>query len=215
MRSHLSAAHRLATFRADRLALATDEGEPLVTTLTVDTIPGYRTGTWTVDHAHTEIGFSVRHLAISKVKGVFETFDATVTAAENPHDSRVEVTVDMASINTKNADRDAHLRTNDFFAIDQYPTMTFVSTGLRVEGDALLLDGELTLRGVTKPVTITGEFGGIATDPYGNVKAAASGSTVINRHDFGVSWNAALETGGFLLGDEVTITIDAQFALQA
>lgn len=185
-----------------------------MTTLTLDAIPGYRTGTWTVDHAHTEIGFSVRHLAISKVKGVFETFDATVTAAENPHDSRVEVTVDMASINTKNADRDAHLRTNDFFAIDQYPTMTFVSTGLRVEGDALMLDGELTLRGVTKPVTITGEFGGIATDPYGNVKAAASGSTVINRHDFGVSWNAALETGGFLLGDEVTITIDAQFALQ-
>lgn len=186
-----------------------------MTTLTVDTIPGYRTGTWTVDHAHTEIGFSVRHLAISKVKGVFERFDATVTAAENPHDSRVEVTVDMASIHTKNADRDNHLRTNDFFDIEHHPTMTFVSTGLRVEGDALLLDGDLTLRGVTKPITITGEFGGIATDPYGNVKAAASGTTVINRHDFGVSWNAALETGGFLLGDEVTITIEAQFALQA
>jgi len=185
-----------------------------LTTLTAESIPGYRAGTWTVDHAHTEIGFSVRHLAISKVKGVFDSFDVVVHAAENPHDSRVEVTIDMASINTKNADRDNHLRTNDFFAIEQYPTMTFVSTGLRVEGDALLLDGELTLRGVTKPITITGEFGGIITDPYGNVKAAASGTTVINRTDFGVSWNAALETGGFLLSDEVTITIDAQFALQ-
>lgn len=186
-----------------------------MTTLTAETIPGYRTGTWTVDPSHTEIGFSVRHLAISKVKGKFETFDATVVAAENPHDSRVEVTVDMASINTNNADRDNHLRTNDFFDIENHPTMTFVSTGLRVEGDTLLLDGDLTLRGVTKPITITGEFGGIATDPWGNVKAAASGTAVINRHDFGVSWNAALETGGFLLGDEVTITIDAQFALQA
>lgn len=186
-----------------------------MTTLTAETIPGYRAGTWTVDASHTEIGFSVRHLAISKVKGVFETFDATVTAAENPLDSRVEVTVDMASINTKNADRDNHLRTNDFFDIENHPTMTFVSTGLRVEGDALLLDGELTLRGVTKPITITGEFGGIATDPWGNLKAAASGTAVINRHDFGVSWNAALEAGGFLLGDDVTITIDAQFALQA
>lgn len=186
-----------------------------MTTLTADTIDGYRTGTWTVDPSHSEIGFSVRHLAISKVKGSFESFDATVVAADNPADSTLTVTVDMASITTKNADRDAHLRTNDFFAIDQFPTMKFVSTGLRVEGGALLLDGELTLRGVTKPVTLTGEFGGIAVDPWGNTKAAASGSTVINRTEFGVNWNSALETGGFLLGDEVTITIDAQFALQA
>ncbi len=186
-----------------------------MTTLTTDTIPGYRAGTWTVDHAHTEIGFSVRHLAISKVKGVFERFDATVIAAENPVESSATVTVEVASINTNNADRDAHLRTNDFFAPEQYPTMTFVSTGLRVDGDHVLLDGDLTLRGVTKPITLTGEFGGIATDPWGNTKAAASGTAVINRHDFGVSWNAAIETGGFLLGDEVTLTIDAQFTLQS
>lgn len=186
-----------------------------MTTLTADTIPGYRTGTWIIDRDHSQIGFSVRHLAISKVRGVFESFDARVTAAENPLESTVTVTVDMASINTKSADRDEHLRTNDFFAIEQYPTMTFVSTGLRIEGDELLLDGELTLRGVTRPITLTGEFGGIATDPWGGVKAAAHGTAVINRHDFGVSWNAALETGGFLVGDEVTVTIDAQFALEA
>lgn len=186
-----------------------------MTTITADTIPGYRAGTWVIDPTHTEIGFSVRHLAISKVRGVFERFDATVIAAENPAESSVTVTVEVASINTNNADRDAHLRTNDFFAPEQYPTMTFVSTGLRVDGDQFLLDGDLTLRGVTKPITLKGEFGGIATDPWGNTKAAASGTAVINRHDFGVSWNAAIETGGFLLGDDVTLTIDAQFALQA
>lgn len=182
--------------------------------ITADTIEGYRTGTWVIDPSHSEIGFSVRHLAISKVKGVFERFEATVEAAPNPADSTVSVSVEVASINTNNADRDAHLRTNDFFAPDEHPTMTFVSTGLRVENGDLLLDGDLTLRGVTKPITIKGEFGGIATDPWGNVKAAASGTAVINRHDFGVSWNAALETGGFLLGDEVTLIIEAQFAYQ-
>ncbi len=186
-----------------------------MTTITADRIPGYRAGTWVIDPAHTEIGFSVRHLAISKVRGVFERFDAQVIAADNPADSSVTVTVEVASINTNNADRDAHLRTNDFFAPDEFPTMTFVSTGLRVDGDDFLLDGDLTLRGVTKPITLKGEFGGIATDPYGNTKAAASGTAVINRHDFGVSWNAAIETGGFLLGDDVTLMIEAQFTLQA
>jgi polyisoprenoid-binding protein YceI len=184
-------------------------------TITAEAIPGYRTGTWTVDQAHTEIGFSVRHLAISKVKGVFERFDATVTAASNPAESSVVVSIDVTSINTKNAERDKHLRTNDFFSPDEYPTIEFRSTALRQEGDELLVDGELTIKGVTKPITLRGEFGGIATDPWGNTKAAASGKAVINRHDFGVSWNAPLETGGFLLGDEVTLTIDAQFQWQA
>jgi polyisoprenoid-binding protein YceI len=184
-------------------------------TITAETVPGYVAGTWVVDPTHTEIGFSVRHLAISKTRGKFESFTATVHAADNPMESTVEVSVDVASINTGNADRDSHLRTNEFFDPERYPTMTFRSTSIRIDGDSLLLDGALTLRGVTKPVTLSGEFGGIATDPWGNVKAAASGSTVINRHDFGVSWNAPLEAGGFLLGDQVTITIDAQFALQA
>jgi len=184
-------------------------------TITAEAIPGYRAGTWTVDQAHTEIGFSVRHLAISKVKGVFERFDATVIATDNPLESSVTVTIDVTSINTKNAERDKHLRTNDFFAPEEYPTIEFRSTGVRHEGDELLVDGELTIKGTTKPITLRGEFGGIATDPWGNTKAAATGTAVINRHDFGVSWNAPLETGGFLLGDEVTLTIDAQFQWQA
>lgn len=184
-------------------------------TITAESIPGYVAGTWKLDPTHTEVGFTVRHLAISKVRGAFETVDGVVHAAENPLDSSVEVTIDVKSINTNNKDRDQHLRSNDFFAPDEFPTMTFRSTGIRVEGDALLLDGELTLRGVTKPVTLKGEFAGIAKDPWGATKAAANGTTVINRHDFGVSWNAPLEAGGFLLGDEVTITIDAQFGLEA
>jgi len=110
--------------------------------------------------------------------------------------------------------RDGHLRTSDFFAVEEFPTIDFRSTGLRVEGDDYLVDGELTLRGVTKPVTIKGEFGGIVTDGYGQVKAGASGTLKINRHDFGVSWNAATEAGGITLGDEVTITIEGQMTFQ-
>ena len=108
-------------------------------TITAESVPGYVAGTWVVDPAHTVIGFSVRHLAISKVRGTFESFDATVHAAESPLESSIEVSIDVASINTNNADRDAHLRTNDFFAPEQFPTMTFRSTGIRVEGDTVLL----------------------------------------------------------------------------
>lgn len=174
------------------------------------------TGDYRIDTAHTRIGFVARHAMVSKVRGTFKRFEGRAHLDQaDPTKSTATVTIDIASIDTGTEQRDAHLRTNDFFAPEQFPTMTFRSTGIRVEGDNVLLDGELTLRGVTKPVTITGEFGGIAKDPWGNLKAAASGSTVINRHDFGVSWNAPLEAGGFLLGDQVTITIDAQFALQA
>jgi len=171
-------------------------------------------GTWVVDPGHSEVAFTARHMMITKVRGRFTQFSGSITVAADPLQSRVEASVDAASVTTDDEGRDGHLRTGDFFDVATHPTWSLVSTGIESSGSGYTLHAELTLRGVTKPVTITGEFGGIATDPYGNVKAAASGSTVINRHDFGVSWNAALETGGFLLGDEVTITIDAQFALQ-
>ena len=182
--------------------------------ITATQIPGYVAGTWTLDPAHSEVSFTVRHLAISKVRGTFDRFDATVVTAENPEDSTVVATIDVSSVNTNQKDRDNHLRTSDFFAIDEYPTMEYRSTGIRQDGDEFVLDGELTLRGVTKPVTLRGEFGGIITDGYGQTKAGASGSTKINRKDFGVNWNTALEGGGFTLGDEVTIAIDAQVVLQ-
>ena len=174
-----------------------------------------RVGPWVLDPAHSELGFSVRHLMISKVKGSFETFDATVVVAENPLESSVTATIDVASVNTRNEMRDGHLRTNDFFLVEEFPTATFVSTSVAGSAESFTITGDLTLRGVTKEVVLTGEFAGVITDAYGNLKAAASATTVINRTDFGVNWNAALEAGGVTLGDEVTLTVDAQFARQA
>jgi polyisoprenoid-binding protein YceI len=180
----------------------------------IATRPDYTVGTWKLDPSHSELSFSVKHLAISKVKGTFKTWDVTVVTTEDPKDISIEATVDVASVDTKQEQRDEHLRTSDFFLADEHPTMTFTSTSFDVDGDDFTLVGDLTLRGVTKPVTLKGEFGGVITDDYGRTKAGASASTKINRHDFGVSWNAALEAGGFTLGDDVTITIDLQVDLQ-
>jgi len=181
----------------------------------IATHPQFLAGTWKLDPTHAELSFSVRHLAISKVRGSFETFDVTVVTSEDPAETTVEATIDIASVTTNQKDRDAHLRTGDFFKADEFPTATFHSTRVAIDGDDFVIDGDLTLRGVTKPITLTGEFGGVAKDPYGQTKAGATATTKINRHDFGVSWNAALETGGVMLGDEVTLTAELQVALQA
>ena len=182
--------------------------------ITAEHVAGYKAGTWKLDPAHSEVAFSVRHLAISKVKGTFDAFDVTVIAPENPSDATIEATIEIASVNTKQAQRDQHLRTSDFFAADEHPQMKFVSTAFHPETDGtFVLDGDLTLRGVTKPVSLKGDFGGITTDPYGSTKAGVEAKTKINRNDFGVSFNAALEAGGMMLGDDVTITFDLEFAL--
>jgi polyisoprenoid-binding protein YceI len=181
----------------------------------IDTHPDYRVGTWTVDPAHSEVSFSVKHMKISKVRGKFEKFEATIVTAENPKDSTIEAVIDVASVNTGQEARDNHLRTSDFFLVEEHPQLTFRSTSINLDGDDdFTVDGDLTLRGVTLPVTLKGEFGGIVTDGYGQLKAGATASTTINRHDFGVSWNAALEAGGFTLGDDVTINLDLQVILQ-
>ena len=179
------------------------------------TIPGYRAGTWVIDPTHSEVGFSVRHLMISKVKGKFERFTATFTTGENPLDSKVEATAEVASINTNEPNRDGHLRTGDFFEAEKYPSIHFVSTAVRANGDDFLVDGELTIKGTTKPVTFEVEFGGFGTDPYGNYKAGLTAKATIDRTDFGLTYNAALETGGVLIGEKVTITLDLQAAHQA
>lgn len=180
-----------------------------------DSHPAYVAGKWALDPTHSEVTFSVKHLAISKVRGTFERFTATIVTDEDPTKSTVEASIEIASVNTNQKDRDNHLRTNDFFKADEFPTMTFVSTGVALDGDDIRVEGELTLRGVTKSVTLVGEFGGIVTDGYGQTKAGFAASTKINRHDYGVSWNAALEAGGFTLGDDVSINFELQFALQA
>lgn len=172
-------------------------------------------GTWTIDPAHTEIGFSVRHLAISKVKGAFEEFAGTVVVAENPAESSVEGTVEVKSVNTKQAQRDEHLRTSDFFQADEFPQITFKSTDARVEGDDVIVTGDFTMRGVTKPVDFKVELGGETADGYGNKKAGFEATTTVNRKDFGVNWNAPTEAGGLTLGDDVKITVDGQLALNA
>jgi polyisoprenoid-binding protein YceI len=177
-------------------------------------VPGYRAGTWVLDPAHSEVTFSVRHMMISKVRGTFGVKSATLVAPENPLDAKVEASVDVTSIDTNDEGRDGHLRSADFFDTENFPTMEFVSTGARVEDGDFFVDGDLTIRGVSKPVSFAFDFGGFGSDPYGNYKAGASASTVINREDFGLTWNAALETGGVLVGKDVTITLDLQGALQ-
>ena len=177
-------------------------------------IPGYRPGTWVLDPAHSEVTFSVRHMMISKVRGSFGIKSATLVAPENPLDATVNATVDVTSIDTNDENRDAHLRSADFFDVENFPSMEFVSTGARVEDGDFFVDGDLTIRGITKPVSFEFEFGGFGQDPYGNYKAGASATTVINREDFGLTWNAALETGGVLVGKDITINLDLQGALQ-
>lgn len=177
-------------------------------------IPGYRSGTWVMDPTHSEVAFSVRHMMISKVRGTFGVKEATIVAPKNPLETTVEAKVDVASIDTNDEGRDAHLRSADFFDVENYPTMEFVSTGVRQQDGDFIVDGDLTIRGVTKPVSFEFEFGGFGQDPYGNYKAGASATTVINRDDFGLTHNAVLETGGMLVGKDVTITLDLQGTLQ-
>ena len=182
--------------------------------MTTTTHPDLVAGTWKIDPTHSDLSFSVRHLAISKVKGVFKTWDATVITGDTIADTQIEASIDVASVDTGQEARDQHLQSSDFFLVEEHPQMTFKSTSVTADGDDFTIEGDLTLRGVTKPVTLKGELGGVITDGYGQTKAGATATTKINHKDFGVNWNAALEAGGFTLGDEVTISVDIQVVLQ-
>ena len=168
------------------------------------------TGTWTLDPAHTRIGFVARHAMVTKVRGSFNEFEGTaVLDGANPANSHAEVTIKAASIDTRNAQRDEHLRSNDFLAMQEHPEITFTSTGARqVDDTTFELTGDLTIRGVTKPVTIPFTFEGAAKDPFGHLRAGFEGSVTINRKDYGITWNAALETGGVLVSDKVTLEFE-------
>ena len=180
-------------------------------------IPGYIAGTWAIDPVHSEVSFVVRHMMVSKVRGRFDTFEGTIVTAEDPLASSVTASVDLSSINTGQEQRDAHIRSADFFEVDKHTHMTFASTGIRVEGDHFLLDGDLTLKAVTKPVTFKLEVNGFGPDAYGGTRAGFSATTEINRHDFGVSFNGPIPgvPGGVAVSDKVTITLEAEGVLQA
>ncbi len=167
-------------------------------------------GTYTLDPAHTRIGFVARHAMVTKVRGQFNEFEGSaVVDADDFTKSTAQLTIQATSIDTHNEQRDGHLRSNDFLALEQYPEITFVSTGVTQTGETSLeLTGDLTVRGVTNAITVPFEFEGAATDPFGNLRVGFEGSVVINRKDYGVSWNAALETGGVLVGEKVTLEFE-------
>lgn len=172
------------------------------------------TGTWTVDPSHSMVGFVVRHLMVAKVRGRFTEFAGTITVGDNPLDSKVEAVVQVASITTNDEGRDGHLQSADFFEAETHPTMSLVSTGIEPKGADFVLHTELTIRGITKSVDFDLEFEGVAQDPWGNTKAGFTAEGEINRKDFGMEWNAALETGGVLVGDKVKIVLEIE-ALKA
>ncbi|TDE26969.1 YceI family protein [Actinomadura sp. 6K520] len=183
-------------------------------------IPGYVAGTWTIDPAHSNVGFTVRHLMVSKVRGRFGTFEGTIVTGDDPLDSSVSATIDLASIDTGIAQRDAHVRSADYLDVEKYPTMTYRSTGLRPDGDDFVLDGELALRGMTKQVPLKLEIGGFSPDPFleDPFKGARVGFTAtgeISRLEFGVGDTAKVPGGaGLGLGEKVQITLEVQAVLQ-
>jgi polyisoprenoid-binding protein YceI len=177
-------------------------------------IPGYIAGTWQVDPVHSEVSFVARHMMVSKVRGRFDSFSATVVTADDPLKSTVTASVDLNSVNTGTPDRDNHIRSADFFHIEQHPTMTFQSTGIRKHGDDFLLDGDLSLRGTTKPVTFKLEINGFGPDAYGGTRAGFSASTEINRTDWGVSYNGPIPGGGVVISDKITINLEIEAVLE-
>jgi polyisoprenoid-binding protein YceI len=174
------------------------------------TTPATVTGTYVIDPAHSRIGFVARHAMVTKVRGSFNEFEGSgYFDAENPANSRAQLTITAASIDTRNADRDAHLRSNDFFDMDTHPQVTFVSTTVeKVDAETYQVTGDLTIKGVTKPVTIDFEFTGTAVDSFGNTRLGFDGRATVNRKDWGVNWNAALEAGGVLVSEKVTLEFE-------
>jgi polyisoprenoid-binding protein YceI len=178
--------------------------------MTTTIVSANLTGTYTIDPAHSRIGFVARHAMVTKVRGSFNEFEGRgYFDAENPGRSLLELTIKAASIDTRNAERDGHLRSNDFFDMENHPEITFVSTAVEpIDVENYRVAGDLTIKGVTKPVTVDFEYTGIAVDPFGNSRIGLEGKTTVNRKDWGVSWNAALEAGGVLVSEKVTLEFE-------
>lgn len=173
-------------------------------------------GTWVLDTAHTDIAFVARHAMVTKVRGTFDEFEGSVVVdQENPAVSVAKAVIKTASVNTGNEDRDGHVRGDDFFSVEQFPEMTFESTSFDIQGNSGTVTGDLTLKGVTKPVTLDVEIFGVEEDPFGNTRVGFEASTKINRKDFGVDFQAPLGSGGVLVSEQITIQIDGSGIKQA
>jgi polyisoprenoid-binding protein YceI len=172
-------------------------------------------GTWNVDPSHSTVGFVARHLMVTKVRGRFQSFSGVLNIAADPLQSSVDASVELASITTGDESRDTHLKSADFFDVEKNTTMTFRSTSIKPAGDDYEMTGDLTINGITKPVTFELEFEGVNKDPWGNTKAGFSAEAEISRKAWGLEWNVALETGGVLVGDKIKIQLDIQAAKAA
>jgi polyisoprenoid-binding protein YceI len=182
----------------------------------MSTFPADLTGTWDIDPTHTTVGFAVRHAMVSTVRGHFGSFTGGATIdAENPESSSAWLEIDPKTITTNNETRDGHLQSGDFFEVEAHPRITFRSTAAKLDGDRLVMTGDLTIKGVANSVDIVWEFGGLAKDPWGNTKAGFEGTATINRKDWGLTYNAALETGGVLIADKVKLVIEVEAARKA
>jgi polyisoprenoid-binding protein YceI len=185
-----------------------------VTSSTAVQIPGYVVGTWDIDPSHSTVGFSVRHMMVSKLRGYFRDFTGEIVTAEDPTRSSVTATIDLSSIDTRQEQRDAHIRSADFFDVDNHPQMTFRSTGVRPDGADWFVDGELIIKGNTRPVTLALEVNGFGPDAYGGTRAGFSATTEINRNDFGVDIKMPMDGGGVVVGDKISIELEIQGVLR-
>jgi polyisoprenoid-binding protein YceI len=186
-----------------------------MTSSTATQIPGYIAGTWDIDATHSTVGFSVRHMMVSKVRGYFREFAGEIVTAEDPTQSSVTATIELSSIDTRQEQRDAHIRSADFFEVETHPTMTFRSTAVRTDGADWVVDGELTLKGTTKPVSLDLELNGFGPDAYGGFRAGFSAKTDINRNDFGVDIKMPMDGGGVVVGDKITVELEIEAVLRA
>jgi polyisoprenoid-binding protein YceI len=186
-----------------------------MTEVTTATIPGYVAGTWTIDPVHSEVGFAVRHMMVSKVRGRFTEFSGEIVTGADPVSSSVTAEISLDSISTGSEQRDGHIKSADFFEVETYPTMTYRSTGVQVDGDDFVLEGDLTLKGVTRSVPLRLELNGFGPDAYGGTRAGFTATAEINRRDFNVNFSAPMQNGGAVVADKVTIHLEIEAVLAA
>ncbi|HWC82322.1 MAG TPA: YceI family protein [Pseudonocardiaceae bacterium] len=182
---------------------------------TAASIPGYVAGTWDIDPVHSDISITAKHFGVSKVRGHFADYSGEIVTGEAPLDSKVTATIQATSIDTKNGDRDNHIRSADFLDVENYPTITFTSTGIEGDGEDFTLNGDLTLHGTTKPISLALELSGFGPDPYGGQRVGFSAKTKLSRKDFGIAFNAVLETGSLVVSDNLDVSLEIEAVLRA